>query len=105
MTGADLLHEAAVELYSADPDEFVARRKDLAARARAAGDTAAAKQIAGLRKPTRSAWIINQARRAPRPVCPQSWPASVTSCGPRRDPWTARPSGSCPSSGAGGSRP
>jgi hypothetical protein len=64
VTGADLLHEAAVELYSADPDEFVARRKDLAARARAAGDTAAAKQIGGLRKPTRSAWIINQLVRA-----------------------------------------
>ncbi len=64
MTGADLLHEAAVELYSADPDEFVARRKDLAARARAAGDTAAAKQIGGLRKPTRSAWIINQLVRS-----------------------------------------
>ena len=64
MTGADLLHEAAVELYSADPDEFVERRKDLVARARAAGDTAAAKQIAGLRKPTRSAWIINQLVRS-----------------------------------------
>jgi hypothetical protein len=64
VTGADLLHEAAVELYSADPDEFVARRKDLAARARAAGDTAAAKQIGGLRKPTRSAWIINQLVRS-----------------------------------------
>jgi hypothetical protein len=64
VTGADLPHEAAAELYSADPDEFVARRKDLVARARAAGDTAAAKQIAGLRKPTRSAWVINQLVRS-----------------------------------------
>ena len=42
------------------------RRAALAARARAAGDAAAAKKIAGLRKPTRSAWVLNQlARSAP----------------------------------------
>lgn len=64
VTGADLLQEAAAELYSADPDEFVERRKDLVARARAAGETSAAKQIAGLRKPTKSAWVINQLVRS-----------------------------------------
>ena len=64
MTGADLVQEAAAELYSADPDGFVERRKDLAARARAAGETSAAKQIAGLRKPTRSAWVVNQLVRS-----------------------------------------
>jgi len=64
VTGADLVQEAAAELYSADPDGFVERRKDLAARARAAGETSAAKQIAGLRKPTRSAWVVNQLVRS-----------------------------------------
>ncbi|HWF83060.1 MAG TPA: hypothetical protein VN695_20985 [Streptosporangiaceae bacterium] len=54
------LSEAADELYSADPGEFTARRKELAARARAAGDRAAAKDIAALAKPTRSAWLVNQ---------------------------------------------
>ncbi len=60
MTGADLLREAAAELYSSDPDEFVERRGALVARAREAGEAPAARQIAGMRKPTRSAWVINQ---------------------------------------------
>jgi hypothetical protein len=54
------LSEAADELYTADPDEFTARRKDLAAQARAAGDKAAAKEIAALSKPTKSAWLVNR---------------------------------------------
>ncbi|MBV9093029.1 MAG: hypothetical protein JO132_03990 [Streptosporangiaceae bacterium] len=58
--GHDLLADAAAELYTADPDEFIQRRKDLAARARAAGEPGAARQIAGLRKPTRSAWVVNR---------------------------------------------
>ena len=64
MTGADLLREAAAELYSSDPDEFVERRGALVARARKAGEASAAKQIAGMRKPTRSAWVINQLVRS-----------------------------------------
>jgi hypothetical protein len=64
MTDGDPLREAVAELYSADPDEFVERRGALVARARAAGQTQVAKQIAGLRKPTRSAWIVNQLVRA-----------------------------------------
>jgi hypothetical protein len=56
----DPLQDAVAELYSSDPDEFVERRGALVARARAAGQTPVAKQIAGLRKPTRSAWIVNQ---------------------------------------------
>src|ERR1019366_8681679 len=36
VTGGDLLQEAAEELYSSDPDEFIERRGALAARARAA---------------------------------------------------------------------
>jgi predicted ribosome quality control (RQC) complex YloA/Tae2 family protein len=60
----DLLADAAAELYQLDPDEFMARRQDLADQARAAGDPAAAKQITGLRKPTRSAWVVNRLVRA-----------------------------------------
>ncbi|SRR5712691_2378308 len=59
-----LLTEAAAELYGADPDTFITRRKELAAAARQAGDAAAAKEIAALAKPTRSAWLINRLVRA-----------------------------------------
>ena len=64
MTEADLLDEALAELYTADPESFTARRGDLAAQARAAGDAATAKKIAALRKPTRSAWLVNQLVRS-----------------------------------------
>jgi hypothetical protein len=60
----DLLADAAAELYQLDPDEFMPRRKDLADQARAAGHPDAAKQITGLRKPTRSAWVVNRLVRA-----------------------------------------
>jgi hypothetical protein len=60
----DLLAAAAAELYEADPDEFTQRRQDLADGAREAGEPAVAKQIAGLRKPTRSAWVVNRLVRA-----------------------------------------
>jgi hypothetical protein len=56
--------EAVAELYSSDLDAFTERRGVLAARARAAGEGSAAKAIAGLRKPTRSAWAVNQVVRA-----------------------------------------
>jgi len=56
----DLLADAVAELYQLDPDEFMARRQHLADQARAAGDPAAARQITGLRKPTRSAWVVNR---------------------------------------------
>jgi hypothetical protein len=64
VSSAELLREAATELYSADPDEFIERRGILVARARAAGEAPAAKQIAALRKPTRAAWVLNQLVRA-----------------------------------------
>jgi hypothetical protein len=59
-----LVQQAVDELYSLDPDEFVDRRRDLAAEARRGGDSAAATEIAGLRKPTRSAWTMNALARA-----------------------------------------
>ncbi len=64
MTDGDLLGEAVAELYSSDPDEFVERRGALVARGREAGQAPAAKQIAALRKPTRSAWVVNRLVRA-----------------------------------------
>ena len=56
----DLLADAVAELYAADPDGFTERRQELIAGAREAGEPAAAKQIAALRKPTRSAWVVNR---------------------------------------------
>ncbi len=64
MTDADLLAEAAAELYAGDPAAFTERRGALAAQARAAGQAVAAKQITALRKPTYSAWLVNQLVRA-----------------------------------------
>jgi hypothetical protein len=61
---SDLLAEAEAELYGADPDGFTARRAELAAGARDAGEPAAARQIAALRKPTRSAWVVNRLVRS-----------------------------------------
>lgn len=60
----DLLADANAELYKGDPEEFMARRGELVARAREAGETGAAKQIGALRKPTRSAWVVNRLVRA-----------------------------------------
>ena len=71
MTGSDLLREAVAELYSSSPEEFVERRGVLVARARAAGEASVAKQIAALRKPTRSAWVINQLVRSAPAVSDQ----------------------------------
>jgi hypothetical protein len=55
---------AAAELYGADPQDFLDRRKALAAAAKDAGDADAARQIAALRKPTRAAWVVNSLTRA-----------------------------------------
>jgi hypothetical protein len=60
----DLLAEAEAELYADDPDRFTARRAELAERARDAGDPAVAKKITALRKPTRSAWVVNRLVRS-----------------------------------------
>ena len=57
---SDLLADAKAELYRADPDNFMPRRQELVALAREAGEAAAAKQIGALRKPTRSAWVVNR---------------------------------------------
>jgi hypothetical protein len=61
---SDLLADAKAELYRADPDDFMPRRQQLVAQAREAGETDVAKQIGALRKPTRSAWVVNRLVRA-----------------------------------------
>jgi hypothetical protein len=48
------------ELYDAKPDDFTALRTKLAQQAKRRGDTDSAKQIAGARKPTTAAWVVNK---------------------------------------------
>ncbi len=56
-----ILHlRAAVEvLYSENPSRFTARRAELAAEAKAAGDKDLAAAVTALRKPTVAAWAVN----------------------------------------------
>jgi predicted nucleic acid-binding Zn-ribbon protein len=56
---AELTDDVVRTLYSAPPDGFLARRKELADAARSRGDAAAAQAIGKLRKPTLSAWVVN----------------------------------------------
>lgn len=63
MSAEDLVQEAIDELYALDPDDFTERRTALAAHARQT-DKAAGKDIAALRKPTRSAYALNQLVRS-----------------------------------------
>ena len=90
---ADLLADAKAELYQADPEDFMSRRQELVARAREAGESAAAKQIGALRKPTRSAWVLNRLVRADPEVL-HGWPGWPTSCARPGRPRTAGGSGS-----------
>jgi hypothetical protein len=57
------LAAAVAELYGAAPEVFTGRRVELAAAARSAGDEAAAKAIGALRRPTRTAWVVNRLAR------------------------------------------
>jgi hypothetical protein len=63
VTTGDRVAAAVEELYGADPEAFTGRRGDLVAAARSAGDRAAAKAIAALRRPTRAAWVVNRLAR------------------------------------------
>jgi hypothetical protein len=53
------LDTAADELYAVSPDDFIERRRQLVAEARQEGTREIATQIGKLRRPTRSAWLIN----------------------------------------------
>ena len=60
---------ASNELYALSPDDFIERRQQLVAEARQARDRQLATEIGRLRRPTRSAWLINLlARREPESV-------------------------------------
>lgn len=52
-------------LYARDPDEFVAARTALVAAAKQAGDRELAKRLGALKRPTRSAWLVNLLQRDP----------------------------------------
>jgi len=52
--------EALTELYQVPLTQFVAERKRLATDLKAAGDAAGAKRLADRKRPTVSAWAINQ---------------------------------------------
>jgi hypothetical protein len=63
------LDTAANELYALSPDDFIERRQQLVAEARQAKDRELANQIGKLRRPTRTAWLINLlARHEPEPL-------------------------------------
>ena len=53
------LEDTAAQLYALAPEDFVAGRTALVKRARAAKDKPLADAIAALRKPTRTAWVVN----------------------------------------------
>ena len=63
VTAGDRVAAAVEELYGADPEAFTGRRGELVTAARTAGDRAAAKAIAALRRPTRAAWVVNRLAR------------------------------------------
>ncbi|HEY2703390.1 MAG TPA: hypothetical protein VGL20_06840, partial [Candidatus Dormibacteraeota bacterium] len=48
------------ELYRGPLDEFVGARTELARRLRGDGDREAATAVAGLRKPSLGAWVVDQ---------------------------------------------
>jgi hypothetical protein len=48
------------ELYALPPEDFIAARDELVATARKAGDGKAAATIGKQRRPSRSAWVVNQ---------------------------------------------
>jgi hypothetical protein len=50
---------AADELYALSPDDFIERRQQLVAVAKQEGNRELATQIGKLRRPTRSAWLVN----------------------------------------------
>jgi hypothetical protein len=55
-------------LYDAPFEDFTKLRNELAKELRKTGDRAAADEVAGMRKPTRAAWAVNQVARGDRPT-------------------------------------
>src|SRR5262249_11904524 len=60
---------ALEKLYAVSPKEFIRTRNSLAAELRKSGDADAAREIAGLRRPSAALWAVNQlARQARAPL-------------------------------------
>jgi hypothetical protein len=59
--------QEADELFGLPPEAFVAARDDLVRRLRKAGDAEAAAGVKALRRPTLSAWAVNQLARGRGP--------------------------------------
>jgi hypothetical protein len=53
------VEDVGQELYAVPPEDFVALRDRIVARARESGDPALAQQVGALRKPTAGAWLAN----------------------------------------------
>jgi hypothetical protein len=65
------LDEIAGELYALRPDDFAAARDEQVRKARAEGKQPLARELAKLRRPTQSAWLINLLWRDQRDVMEQ----------------------------------
>jgi hypothetical protein len=60
---------ALEKLYAVSPKEFIRTRNSLAAELRKSGDADAAREVAGLRRPSAALWAVNQlARQARAPL-------------------------------------
>jgi hypothetical protein len=65
---AEVAEEQEVDrLFGLGPESFVAARNEAARRLRKAGDAAAAARVTALRRPSLSAWAVNQLARARGP--------------------------------------
>src|SRR5690349_9759446 len=71
------LEDVAARLYALKPDDFAAARDDEVRSARAAGQQPLAREIAKLRRPTQSAWLINLLWRDQHDVMEQLFALSL----------------------------
>jgi hypothetical protein len=60
------IEEQVDELYGLPPEEFTARRNEIAKELRGDGRRADADEVRGLAKPTQPAWVVNQLARGHR---------------------------------------
>ncbi len=63
-------------LYQLPPERFTAERDALAKRLREAGNAEAGAKVAAMRRPTRSAWVVNQLAREQTALLRDLWKAA-----------------------------